>query len=236
MKSKFRLLILVMFIIFGFKSSGALFYVKYNAVGLNNGSSWTNAFTSLQSALAVATSGDSIWVAKGTYKPTTTTNRAIYFEIPTNVKVFGAFTGNESSMYDLNLRDFVANETILSGDIGIPGDSLDNSFHLNYTENIGVGLEVNGFTIENGFANGAGDRNSGGAWLNKSTLSGLTSGPLIKNCKIRNNWASLGAGICNIAQTSGLAPFEINNCLFENNFANDNCFGTLLGRHFPMFV
>ena len=36
--------------------------------GLNNGTSWTNAYTNLQSALP-GTSGDLVFVAEGTYLP-----------------------------------------------------------------------------------------------------------------------------------------------------------------------
>ena len=48
-------------------SAAVLCYVKWNAAGLNNGGSWTNAFTNLQSALGSLCSD--VWVAAGVYKP-----------------------------------------------------------------------------------------------------------------------------------------------------------------------
>ena len=46
--------------------SGIL-YVDYDAGGLNDGSTWANAYTNPILALGVAVSGDEIWVADGTY-------------------------------------------------------------------------------------------------------------------------------------------------------------------------
>jgi hypothetical protein len=44
-------------------------YVMAGAVGKNNGTSWQDAYTEVQSALMRAGSGDEIWVVKGVYKP-----------------------------------------------------------------------------------------------------------------------------------------------------------------------
>src|ERR1700693_5589942 len=74
-------------------AGAAVVYVKSDATGTINGSSWVNAFTDLQAALAAAQAGDEIWVAAGTYKPTSGTDRTISFVMTSGVGIFGGFAG-----------------------------------------------------------------------------------------------------------------------------------------------
>ena len=70
--------------------------VNAAATGANNGGCWTDAYTSPQSALAAAVSGDEIWVAAATYKPKATTDRTINFGLKNGVGVYGGFVGTET--------------------------------------------------------------------------------------------------------------------------------------------
>ncbi len=82
---------------------------------------WDNAYIDLQDALdeaaALANQGSSVevWVAAGTYKPDRGTgDRHLSFELHKNVELYGGFSGWETFR---DQRDFVNNETILSGDL-----------------------------------------------------------------------------------------------------------------------
>src|SRR4029453_3220444 len=91
-----------------------VFYVKWNCSGANNGTSWANAYTDLQSALSAASSGNEIWVAAGTYKPTSGTDRSISFALENDVAIYGGFDSTEDLRTQRNVQ---TNVTILSGDI-----------------------------------------------------------------------------------------------------------------------
>ena len=67
-------------------------YVNTSAGGSNNGTSWENAYTLLQSALDNAVSGDQIWVAAGTYYPTsyydlTNSSRYYHFRLIDGIEI-----------------------------------------------------------------------------------------------------------------------------------------------------
>ena len=69
--------------------AASLCYVNVNSPGpTHNGTSWANAYTSLQSALSGCSQ---VWVAAGVYKPGT--NRTDTFTIPPAVAVYGGFAG-----------------------------------------------------------------------------------------------------------------------------------------------
>jgi hypothetical protein len=107
--------------------SATIWYVNGAATGSNSGQSWANAFTDLQSALKEAQSGDQIWVAKGTYKPTSGSDRTISFVLDAGVAVYGGFAGTETQ---LSQRDWVHDVSTLSGYIGTIGTSSANSEHV----------------------------------------------------------------------------------------------------------
>jgi hypothetical protein len=102
-------------------------YVNANATGLNDGSSWANAYTNLQNAIANTQAGNEIWVAAATYKPTTGSDRNATFNLKNNVSIYGGFIGNETSR---DQRNWERNLTTLSGDVGVSGSNLDNSYHV----------------------------------------------------------------------------------------------------------
>ncbi|MDD2550927.1 MAG: right-handed parallel beta-helix repeat-containing protein, partial [Bacteroidales bacterium] len=93
--------------------SQTIVYVNQSASGSDNGTSWVDAYTSLQNALTSASVGDELWVAAGTYKPTGTTDRNVSFVLLQDLGLYGGFNGTETSREE---RDWRANATILSGD------------------------------------------------------------------------------------------------------------------------
>ncbi|WP_286827183.1 cadherin domain-containing protein [Microcystis sp. LSC13-02] len=183
-------------------------FVRTNAGGSNNGTSWVDAFTSLQDALAAAKSGDTIWVAGGTYKPTTGTDRTATFTLKNQVEIYGGFAGSETS---LSQRNVATNATILSGDIGTVNTASDNVYHVvtgNSTSNTAV---LDGFTISGGNANASGTNSVGGG------VYIVDGSPTLRNLIFENNNATSGGGIYN---ETGANP-TITNTTFRNNTASN---------------
>src|SRR5688572_2241777 len=81
-------------------SHADVFYVDDSATGANNGTSWTDAWISLQSALNSISVGadDTVRVAQGTYKPHAS-NTAISFQLK-NVEILGGYNGGQSNPDD----------------------------------------------------------------------------------------------------------------------------------------
>lgn len=206
--------------------AGDIIFVNHAATGSNNGSSWTDAYTDLQTALSTAIAGKQIWVAAGTYLPTenlgtTTADRDKAFLLREGVKVYGGFAGNEDpASFDLNTRDFVNNETILSGDIdgtpdvvntdsdgtvtGITGNT-GNTYHVVVSYNNSIATVLDGFTIEGGNADPTGESETGsvepeaGFDIARNNGGGIyirRSSPTLTNLIVRNNAAlDHGAGL-----------------------------------------
>ncbi len=204
-------------------------YVDQNAGGNNDGSTWADAYTDLADALNNTTSGQ-IWVASGTYKPTdcnpcTDTDREFAFTIPPDVQVYGGFVGNETA---LNQRDWINNEVILSGDIGVQGDSTDNSFRVVIATNSTPNTVFDGFIVEEGNANVSFDFSFGGG-IYIDAYDGGTGDIQVGNCTFRNNYATGGGGMAIYCVLGGSSNALIKNCTFEGNTASLEAFSTGAG-------
>ncbi len=182
-------------------------FVDETADPNGEGTSWNCAFDDLQDAISVSTENDEIWVAQGTYYTTDGSNRFISFILRNKVSIYGGFSGGETSKAE---RDWVANPTIMSGDIGVIGDASDNSYHVINNKRVNDSAVLDGFTISGGNANLA-DQNpsdKGGGMYN--TLSS----PTLNNCTFTNNIAIKGGAIYSQASDTNL-----NNCNFSNNIS-----------------
>ncbi len=186
-------------------------YVNTNASVNGDGTSWANAFDDLQSALAVALNGDEIWVSKGSYFVNGTTDDS--FEIPSGVKVFGGFEGNENQRQS---RNWINNETILDG--------VFNIHTVVYFENSNTDTTIDGFIIQNGFADGINPRGQSAGAIFIQNAS-----PAIANCRIRDN-ESVGQGGAIFIEGSFANSSSPNfkNCTIENNTSSSNG-GALFG-------
>ncbi len=186
------------------ETQSVILYVKPGADG--DCLSWDTA-CELQTALDNAIEGDQIWVASGTYKPTTDENRGVTFQLNNGVAIYGGFP---TAGGDWSQRDWEAYPTTLSGDIGVPGDNADNSYHVM----TGIGVEattiLDGFTISLGNANKTYPNNRGGGMFNSS------SSPTLTNVTFSSNSASYdGGGMFNLDYSNP----SLTNVTFSGNTA-----------------
>jgi predicted outer membrane repeat protein len=194
-------------------ASAANWYVKHDATGSSNGTNWTNAFTSLQTAMSVAGANDMIYVARGTYKPHST-NRSVSFVLNQhNLKLRGGYEGvhpgnpPETSLPGRRAPGDPVFQAILSGEIN-SGSGIDNSWHV--VKVIGPFpqgdpgddqfVELNGFVITGGYADGnTEDDLRGGGILVVHEVQGEddegSTAIRLVNCIVRNNSAWEGGGI-----------------------------------------
>lgn len=157
-------------------SEDTILYVNNQSVNLlQDGTSWETAFSSFNAALHLAKTcgfATEIWLAEGTYYPTTDTTRDISFQINHDLKIYGGFAGTERALTE---RDFT-NRTVLSGNIGDPADSTDNT---NVVLKIAADVLLDNVTIRDGYARA----NGGGVWIDGTDTAAVR----ISHCQIINN-------------------------------------------------
>ena len=191
-----------------------IIYVDVDSYPFHDGTTWQRAFAELQDALDIASSGNEIWVAEGTYKPGT--QRGDSFVLIENTAIYGGFRGYQSETEpgetSVEERNLARNKTILSGDIDdndngwIP--SASNCYHVVTGANNSI---VDGFVIAGGVADYT-DNLGGGGMLN----NGVTAVE-VRNCHFLCNNAGdthHGGAIFN-----DNTDIELINCLFVGNTA-----------------
>jgi hypothetical protein len=193
-------------------ATAATLFVDANlTTGLDDGSSWANAYqgsNGLQTALAAASSGDDVFVAQGTYLPTAGGVRTISFALQTGVEVYGGFLGTEAGPGER--PPFGTAPSVLTGDLnGDDGSNLfnDNSHHVVNAAGTNLTAVLDGFTVTSGNANGAGNNNRGGGILCIGSAS-----PTVRNCIFQQHRSTFGGASGYI---NGAAP-RFTDCTFEN--------------------
>lgn len=220
---------------------GEINYVKADASGNNDGTSWNDAFILLQSGIEAASSGDTIWVAAGTYFPTKkvggTTEHHRTFQMKNDVAIYGGFAGIEDpATFDLDNRDFTTYETILSGDLNqddstyfadykyIMENLSDNCYHIfRHPESLALNRTaiLNGFTITGG--NSLWEIGDDPDELGGAAIRNIGASPTFQHLNITMNRSENDREVGIVFNSSSSAPkFENIDFLINNGSAMYN--------------
>lgn len=210
-----------LFISFSVKAE--IFYVnQITEGGANNGKDWSNAFISLKVALFEAQYGDTIWVAKGVYFPSSNLRNDAFF-IKNGIALFGGFNGTETT---IEQRDIKLNITVLSGERGDTSILNDNHFHVVSMTNADSTTILDGFIITSGYAfdeeaNFNHHSLRGGGLFIENNRDNFNTNPIIRNCSFYNNTGRIGGAIFikSEDENNQYNSPTIENCFFHKNTA-----------------
>ena len=211
----------------GVSPTTSTIHVDASVATPGNGESWATAIPSLAEAIRVAdkscVSINKILVAEGTYYPeykagNGTSERHKAFTITRKgLELLGGYPAGGNGA-----RNPDAHPTIMSGDLGTPGDNSDNAYHVLITVGSGIdeSLKLDGFTVRDGNADGGvndfisvngfnfvGNARCGG-WCN------VYGSPQVNGMKITNNRSAyIGGGVLN----EGGNPAVTNTIISDNS-------------------
>lgn len=207
-----------------------IIYVNDDATGNNDGTSWANAYTKLQDALAAATAGDEIWVAAGIYYPDEGGDAIdddvnSTFVLKSNVAIYGGFAGTETDPSEGNTVD---NPTILSGDIDKNDDNSDdvllrdassingtNALHVVTASGVDESAILKNFVVTGGAALGSSTTCPAGCGGGLYSSGGS---PTLEKLIFIGNRANFGAGLLFI----GTSTPKLTNVYFAYNVSSGN--------------
>ncbi|MEX6626053.1 T9SS type A sorting domain-containing protein [Tenacibaculum salmonis] len=214
-----------------FSFTPTTFYVNKNVTGGNNdGSSWADAFATVQEAInAAGAYGDEIWIAKGTYTPHASNRNTSFYINKDKLKVYGGFAGTETQLSQRDMTKIhTDNATILSGDLNNDDTGIsfaaagrtENSYHV--VEVSKENTMLDGLTISDGqgdFVAASGDNTYGAGIFKAFKIRKFT----MKNTVVKDNVAPSAAGIMlkydAYQETITDAVYTIDKCVFKNNLA-----------------
>ncbi len=213
-----RVVIVWVVSVLALRVSARIIYVDDNAIGTRDGTSWINAYASLQDALTAAdVSHDpvDIHVSQGVYKPDQGVNqvpgdRHAAFALSDGVALRGGFAGlGQADPNARNVHDFT---TVLHGDLH-DDDGAEFSHYANNSQHVVVSQHNDHTAVLDGFTI------TGGLGWSGPGISCYDSNALFVNCTITQN-KSIGreGGFGGGMYISGGSPTLLH-CTFEANWA-----------------
>ncbi len=185
------------------------FFVDDNALGANDGSSWEDAFSSLQSALNLAEPGDVIWVKEGSYSDGP-------YPLKTGVDIYGSFnqslTDTCGGEHKRNIRN---DKSIINGNnAGVclvsARDGHMDGFTVQYCNGTNGGaIQITDPNIVFGNMLFQNNQSPNGGVINNESYT------TFYNCEFLNNTSSNGGAIRNAGEIS------CKNCVFKNNYGSN---------------
>lgn len=193
----------------GTGANAAVWYVDASNGGVEDGTSWGTAFSTIQPAIDAAAAGDEVWVASGLYDEVRVSVNADGSGIDTGslvlksgVEVYGGFVGSEVNRSE---RDWEANPTVIDGTVARSGTA---AYHVVVTAS---DVTLDGFTITGGRANVSGSVLGLGGGIFNAAHGAIA----IRNCTIEGNEAHTGGGMG--STNSSTACILIDNCRIRAN-------------------
>jgi hypothetical protein len=189
--------------------ASGIWYVDSEKYG--NGTSWDEAFETIQQAIGAAKAGEEIWVKMGTYP--------LLSEVVIDkaVSIYGCFEGTETQRDQRNCRlyDSIVDgqDTVRCINIKSDGVTLDGFIIRHGTEDMGGGIyasESSNFKISRCIFQDN-HANLGGAFFSQAPDGEIT------NCIFTDNTAAEYGGGVYILDSA----LSITNCIFSGNEAGD---------------
>ncbi len=205
-----------MAVIFGISALpgyAAVWYVDKDVTGTETGTSWAQAFNTIQEGIDAAAAGDEIWVAEGRYNearthimhsPAVDTGSLV---LKNNVFLYGGFAGTETTR---DQRDWGSHDCIIDGSTARGGELP--AYHVVVGGNLS-GLD--GFVI----TGGAGDDGLPGTESPQEWGAGMYNDNVfvtVANCVFTNNRSETQGG----AMYNHEVTVHVTGCVFADNTAH----------------